>query len=340
MKKNAKGLYQKQITITVDGKKKQKAFYGKTIAEVNRKMLEYEALSAIKKEQGETFGAWLERWWDDHQTHIKRNTVDSYIKPVDDVKEYFGDMLISEIKPSHIKAFLSELQKRKYARQTINLRHIVLCKTFDYAIEYDVDLSNVARAVKLPSGLPVSKRETLTKAEIDEVKASKDLYANFLLYTGCRKNEAFAVRWEDIDLKNGSISITKAIVYNGNKPEISTPKSSSGIRLIPLLKPLEALLLDNKQNSGYIFNKEGKLLEKKQARALWDNFLKKVSTHITPHQFRHAFVTMMYDAGVDVKAAQAIAGHSKVEVTLNIYTHLAKNSQDESKQKMDKYLSI
>lgn len=340
MKKRANGLYQKQITVTENGEKKQKCFYGKTIAEINQKILDYKGEDSKVAAISNDFEMWLDRWWEYHQAHIRYNTISSYLKPIEDVREYFRNRQIAEIKPSEIRRFIVFLEHKKFARQTINLRYIVLCKTFDYAIECDLDIANAARAVKLPSGLRKTKRENLTNEEIKIVQESGDLFANFLLYTGCRKNEALAVQWPDIDFKKRIIMINKAIVWENNKPVISETKTTSGIRAVPLLEPLERLLLPAREKCGFIFNTNGGILEKKQVRTMWDRYIEQIGIRITPHQFRHAFITIMYYAGIDTKTAQAIAGHSKVDTILNIYTHLDKNSQDSARVKINEFLKI
>ena len=60
--------------------------------------------------------------------------------------------------------------------------------------------------------------------------------------------------------------------------------------------------------------------------------------NFTMHQFRHTFCTMMYDAGVDVKTAQDILGHSSVNVTLDIYTHLSREKKNINIDKMNSYI--
>ena len=337
LKRRADGLYQKKIY--VDGK--PKIIYGKTQKEITQKLINLENERKAKQAAGELFTTWVDRWWEYHQGHIKYNTIESYKRPVADVLEYFSGMTIQEIKPSDIKCFLEDLESKKYSRQTVNLRYVVLCKTFDFAIEHDVDISNAARAVKLPKGLPKTTRETLTPDEIAAVQNSRNLFANFLLYTGCRRNEALAIQYKDIDFEKKTISVNKAVLWINNKPTITSTKSASGNRIIPLLSPLEELLKEQKyKKDDFLFSINGEPVERKQARMMWDKFRKETGLNITPHQFRHAFISIMYYAGIDVKTAQVIAGHSKADVTLNIYTHLANNQHSAARQKLNDFLVV
>ena len=60
---------------------------------------------------------------------------------------------------------------------------------------------------------------------------------------------------------------------------------------------------------------------------------------ITPHQLRHAFATILFDAGIDVKVAQELLGHSSIQVTRDIYTHIRKSRMESTAETLNKYLS-
>ena len=59
----------------------------------------------------------------------------------------------------------------------------------------------------------------------------------------------------------------------------------------------------------------------------------------TPHQLRHTYITMLYLAGVDVMTAKEQAGHSDIQTTLNIYTHLDKNHKQKNIDKLNNFLN-
>jgi integrase len=71
--------------------------------------------------------------------------------------------------------------------------------------------------------------------------------------------------------------------------------------------------------------------------AEFNEYLGETEVYFTMHQFRHTFCTMLYNAGVDVKTAQDILGHSSVNVTLNIYTHLESKMKKINTDKLNKY---
>ena len=102
-----------------------------------------------------------------------------------------------------------------------------------------------------------------------------------------------------------------------------------------MLENLRVALLPFKKNSGYVFSVNGNLLTSKQFRDGW----KSLGFSSTPHQFRHAYATTLYNAKIDAKTAQSLLGHSSVSVTLDVYTHISKNVADSTKEQLNNYIS-
>lgn len=57
----------------------------------------------------------------------------------------------------------------------------------------------------------------------------------------------------------------------------------------------------------------------------------------TAHQLRHTYATMLYDAGVDIKSAQKFLGHSNIQVTLKIYTHLSEGKEQAAVDTLNRF---
>ena len=129
-----------------------------------------------------------------------------------------------------------------------------------------------------------------------------------------------ALRYENIDRKANLIHISKVVVYEYGKPTIChRTKSDSGIRMIPLLAPLKNAL---PTGSGYIFSCNGQPLTLSQFNSQWRSYRKDTGVTRTPHQLRHAFATICFDADVSAKDAAQLLRHSKVELTMDVYTHI------------------
>lgn len=61
--------------------------------------------------------------------------------------------------------------------------------------------------------------------------------------------------------------------------------------------------------------------------------------HFTAHMLWHTYASTLYNAGVDVKSAQQFLGHSSLEMTLGVYTHLRKFKEEESVATLNEYLN-
>lgn len=322
---------------------KRRFIYGKTEDDVKRKLSAaekgYEAFAQAEKTR--TLGWCIDRWFETHEASgISYHTIECYKKPAQDCKEWLGPMRVTEVLPKHIDEFIRHLVACDYKRQTINLRYMVLCMAFDWAVKNRYTEHNSARETSLPRGLPTGTRTRLMNAQVRKVKLSGDLYANTLLYTGMRRCEALALHWEDIDFARREIFIHQQLIWeNGMPPRLGKLKTKNSQAKIPLLAPLEKLLLPHRRKSGFVFGRNGKPLTPRQFSLMWDAFTEALGEDITPHQFRHEFISLLHDAGVDPKSAQMLARHSKFETTMNIYTELDEEANARLGGKINDFLA-
>ena len=332
MKKNAKGLYQKQITVTTpDGKKKQKAFYGKSVAEINKKLLAYRG----EVENGRTFQVVADEWWAQHEDTLEHNSLHSYTAALNDSKLYFANTYIKNISTKDISAFINHLSKQGLAQKTIAGKLQIVRQVLNYAVLNDEIQYNPALSVRLSKNLPKTKRSNAPKSDIDKIKDSDNLFALAALYTGCRRGELLALTYEDIDFDKNEISITKSVFHDNNVPHVKQPKTEAGNRTIPLLPALKKHLNSNRK--GLLFELKGNLLTDKQARGLWNKACKELGLSITPHQLRHSYATRLYEMDVDVKSAQYLLGHADISTTQNIYTHITEEKRKSIANKISNF---
>ena len=161
--------------------------------------------------------------------------------------------------------------------------------------------------------------------------------AYFLLYTGLRMSEARALEYNDIDWENRLINVNKKIVDDDNNPILRyETKTEAGTRQVILLDRVADLL--PKKKNGIIFcNEAGGYLTKKQLQRNWDNLRRDYNLNVTAHQLRHAYATMLYEAGINEKDAQDLMGHSDIRLTHAIYTHIRKEHKAETAEKLNNF---
>lgn len=337
--------FRKKISLPqADGSTKTKDIYAHSEEELLFKIRQVQAQAEkeIERALNPTFEMVADEWEESHETEVGYYTMNGYKAPVKNLKEEFGNKLIKEITSMDIQRFINELGKKGYAKHTIALRKIVASLIFDYAILKDLVKTNPVTVVKIPKNAVVNKRhlpdDRDTKKVKQSVNATFGLFAYLILYTGCRRGEALALTYEDIDFKSNTIDINKVVVFENGKPKIyNRAKSKDGIRTIPLLTPLKNVLNQNK--TGYIFNDKGLLLTLSQFNMLWSKYKKETQVNLSPHQLRHAFATICFDAGLAAKDASKILGHSKIELTLDVYTHIRESRTQETANKLNNFLS-
>jgi integrase len=158
------------------------------------------------------------------------------------------------------------------------------------------------------------------------------------LYSGLRRGEALALRYEDIDREAGVIHVTKAVEFVGNDPHIKPPKTAAGYRDAVLLDALAAAI--PKKKKGLLFPREdGGLLTKTQYRKRWIKYCQAIGHDLTAHQLRHGFATILYEAGIPDKDAQELLGHSSITVTRDVYTHIRQSRKNDTAGQLNKFLA-
>jgi len=327
------GLYEKILTIN----HKRIAFRGKTESEVNRKILNYHE----EEEKGPLFVDVAEAWREEHFETLAYNSVKAYKNVFENIIEFYQHNYIREIKPSDVDKFIKYLAlDRHYAAQTVITYLSMLQMIFAYAVVHDLIQVNPAEQVSVPKGLKRTKRRAPTKEEVEIIKANVNkpfgLFYFFILYTGCRRGEALAIQFKDIDRKNKVIHITKSVCFTPNYPEIKTPKTEAGKRDIPLLDILSEKLPKGKPDY-FLFGGETPLTYGKMQSAL-KKYLESTGLNITPHYLRHGYATILYDAGIDVKIAQGLLGHSDFQITMNIYTHISAEHARKDVKKLNEFV--
>ena len=298
-------------------------FYGHTDREIEEQIMAFVSV----QERGRLFREVAKEWKDQHWPTLAPNTLrgynPAYVRAVDE----FGDLAIQRIKPPDIKRYINEFARGGRAKKTVTTQLLILNMIFSFAVESgDIDFSPCTH-VSVPKNLPKSRREAATPEEEKAVKASADIWLLpfFVLYSGLRKGEALALTWGDIDMKADEISVSKSVYHEGDRPYLKRPKTSAGVRTVPLLSPLKAKLkkIKPRPDDAYIFSDDGnKPLTNRRYITLWTDWAKQTGLNITAHQLRHSYATMLFECGIDVKDAQDILGHSTAAVTQDIYTHI------------------
>ena len=287
-----------------------------------------------------TFADIAEAWQGVHWERVGYKTAEAYTAPLKRLNDSFGDIPATDLSAQMIYALLSDLAKKGYSRRSVQMHRDIVNMIYNNAIVDGKATVNPCASVSMPRNLPTSKRQLPEDAAITAVKESDapfSLFAKICLYAGMRRGEALALRYEDIDWTHGVIHVTKAVEFVGNNPHLKSPKTEAGYRDAILPDILKEAITHKK--GGFIFAREdGGLLTKMQFRKRWLAYCEAIGYDITPHQLRHGFATILYEAGIADKDAQEFLGHSSITVTRDIYTHIRQSRKSEAVSKFNSYV--
>lgn len=258
---------------------------------------------------------------------------------------FFGNYQIDKIKREHIQELQSDLLEKNH----IELAHkcIRYMRTIcNDAIADDYLIKNPCLNIKEPK-LVHKEKEILTKEQDELLLKSNHRYAPFfriLRYTGMRREEITALTINDVNLKNKTISINKAVSFASNQPNLKETKNKK-CRTIPILDIIyndvqSTLDVARKNNQKYLFVKQtdNKMLSQEAIRCMTNSFCKDVGFRFTPHQLRHSYCTMLYYSGIKIKETQNLMGHSSAKMVYDLYAHLDAQKEDVS-TKINNYLT-
>lgn len=315
MTRRKDGLYQEVLKING----KTKYFYGKTKSEVLRKVRAYEE----ECERGALFEAVADAWWEAHEPSLAYNTSKSYKPAYLRAKKTFGETPIKDILPSQISAEIENFSLN-HADKTVRTQLMVYNLIFRYAVKKGHTLFNPVRDLTVPKNLPKKKRTSPSSEDIKRAKENTHkpfgMFAFWALYTGMRRGELMALEWKDVDIKNRTITVNKSLYHINNKPAIKLPKTQTSIGTLPIL---DALANKIKPGKGLVFpNDNGDYMTNTQFIAKWTEYCRATGITSTPHQFRHAYATMLFENNIPPEEAQALLRHAQLSTTMDIYTDL------------------
>lgn len=357
MTRRKDGRWQEKIKIG----EKYVYVYGKSKAEVLRKIREYEEITSSALPLSKAIDLWLA----EKEKSVSYKTLEGYNAPIKRIKEAFGDRAMDEITPAQIQSFIRGIAAKGYKRTTVQRPLDVLRMIYDFYITQPNSKIQVnpCTSVKLPSGLEQQRRDLISKEDADLVRngvhCTFGLFAFFLMYTGLREGEALALT--DADFSDNEISVTKSLSWQPNQPVIKEPKTKKSIRKVIVLPPLAAVLPKWK---GYLFSADGgkSPLTNTQFRHQWKAYCieaglaepeevtrynKKNNRYYTstswnykivPHQLRHEFATICLDAGLETIDAQHLLGHASDETTKKVYMHIRESRRLNTYDKLTEYV--
>jgi len=341
-----------------DGKAKYKYVYAATEAELTKKVKSYERQQEHDYVDPEktTITEWLDHWLNDvKKGTVAQNTWEFYRSVINVViKPDLGAITLAKLQPKTIRTFYTKLKNEGLSDARINHTHVVLNNSMKVALEDGILDRNPCfhSTVKEKAKKPQKKKDifVFTQDQIDALIAYQSGWWKAFVHlgwaTGMRREELLGLRWMDIDTKKCTVSIFQALIYTEDEGlKIVPPKNESSFRTITVDKSCMAEMLRHQESqkeerrvAGVILNARDLVFSIKGAlpdprnisKEFKDRCLKAglpEESHL--HALRHTHATQLLKAGVHPKKVQYRLGHSTYQMTMDIYSHVTPEMQDD-----------
>jgi integrase len=348
---------------------KSKFLYGKTRKEVQEKLKK----ALYEQQQGmlvtgaqQKVGQFLTHWLEDvHKRSIRPRTYERYEEIVRlHLAPGIGYHQIQKLSAQHLQSFYAKKLEEGLSTTTVISFHNVLHKALETAVRWNLIARNPCDLVSPPRRKrfeirPLSMQQIHQFLAVARGHRQEALFI-LALATGMRRGELLALKWQDLDLEQGTLQVRRILTripskLPGKGYEEAEPKTDKGRRSIALPSFAAEALKQHRLRQT-----EAKL----KAGPVWQDhdyvFCTSIGTHLNPtrdvldalksllekaglpdirfHDLRHSSATMLLGMKVHPKIVQELLGHSQIAITLDIYSHVLPTMQEEAMHKIDEAL--
>lgn len=329
----------------------------------------------VQRENNILFKTVYEQWYQQYINTVRESTwartagmFDNHILPA------FGNKRIRTITINQVQRAVNKW----YKETTYNYKrwYEYTVAIFDYALKHDyMHGDNPATKITMPKKKEDwgekpenfwDKQQLTTFFNCIDANTELEKFTLFrvLAFAGVRRGECLALTWNDVNFSKSTLAVNKTLTQGkGGKQIIQPPKTRKGRREVSLdlttlnyLKQWRArqkrdyfmlgfntmdkgqLIFANSKNKFKSLNTPAKWLKKiiTDYNATHTDELKKISVH----GFRHTSASMLFAAGATIKEVQTRLGHEDAQTTLNIYTHVTKQQDNQAAEKLANYFDM
>lgn len=342
-----------QKTISKLKQKSKGGFKTKAAANAYGVKLESEALGGVDVTENPIFVEYYKRWYETFRLpNIRTSTQATYSHRYNLLKLYFGDTKVQDVTRAHYQEFLN-WYGASHAPGTVRNLHASIKTCAEYAVEDGLISKNFAKMAILTGNKShmrpasyLSLREIKKLVAACKSKLSPDDIVVCLtlaaIYTGARLGELNGLQWSDIDFDKKTIAIKRT--WDAKRFEYRPPKTKKSKRVIPVPDDLLTVFRTLKPNglkqvfadpvTHYPYN-SFEVNERLRAIAK-ECGINNPAFHF--HSLRHSHVAYLLSKGVDVYAISQRLGHANLNITLNTYAYLLKETKEKENKKIVHYL--
>jgi integrase len=351
-----------EVSVTLGDQRR--SFYGKTRAEVTKK------LTAAQRdfEQGQFIGdarqtvaQYLASWLETKRPPtVKAHTwaiYDSYVRV--QINPVLGRVRLSQLSPQHIQQMTARALSHSLSPSTVSEVYGMLRQ----ALKAAVRLGLIARDVTDQTDRPRRATREMRPLARDEAQrfiavvatqrfARFSAFYNLALTTGMRIGELLAVKWRDVDLDTGRLSVVASLSWQVGTPIYALPKTRRSRRQIALAPYMVTMLREHRHQQRVLQVAAGPAWQGERFDAVFSDelgfplqdsrirrqFKAALAAADLPqvrfHDLRHTCATLLLQQRVNPKIVSELLGHSSVALTLDLYSHVHPDMQEEAARAM------
>ena len=358
-----------------DGSRDRKVVYGHTRPEALQKKKDFleQWNKGTTVDPNITVSEWVEIVKSTYRSNVNPLHLAKDSVPYDRLVKAIGKKRVCDIRESDLQKAYNEVADMSFS--TVSKYGIAIKKVFNKARKNKIITDDPSEDIVMPPYTKGTHR-SLERWEVDLILANwynRDarigIWIMLMLFCGLRRSEMMALRWERIDMDARKINVCEVAVIHGNQSVVENrAKTKAGERVLPMPRLLfEALsTIPSFERSGLVCTSaKGKQLSDTAIVRGVEKFCTVMTrianneptnklgmrTDLMPdepkpdriifefrlHDLRHTYATMLYDAGVPVKAAQYFLGHADIKITIELYTHLSKEREKLSRASLIQY---
>jgi integrase len=328
--------------------RKRVSVYGASAAQVRsklRRVRERIEAGAPAKDATVTVAAWPARWREsslaasDRKPTTKALYVSLSRKHLEAGE--FAAIRLDRLRPTHVEKLVTTLRKTGLSDSTVRQVFGILRLALDVAVRDGLLAANPVAKVKRPG---VARREARYLPATDVTRlldAAEGLRYHravaLMAATGLRRGEVSGLRWADVDLANGHLTVRHTLSRVGGELVLTEPKTARSRRRVPLSASMVATLrsqrkaqledrlkaADQWSDTGMVFATEfGTAVDPRNLLRTVELAAKTAGIEgVGAHTLRHSAAVAWLEAGVHIKAVADLLGHSSIAVTGDVYGH-------------------
>jgi integrase len=309
-----------------------------------------------------TLAAFFERWLEHMRGQVSPRSHERYAELCrKNLVPLLGHLTLAKLQPTHIsQAYAKALASGRrdgtggLSARTVTHMHRVLREALQQAVSWQLLARNPADACRPPKveHTPMRTYDLVQTAELLAAMRGTRFFIPVVLAVLCglRRGEIAALRWGQVDLDKGQLAVIQSAEQTRAGVRYKEPKSGR-TRTVALsaivIEELRAHRIKQAQgllrlglratNATFVCTREdGQPLQPLTLTHDWERKLSKTALpRIRFHDLRHAHATHLLSSGVHPKVASERLGHSKIGITLDLYSHVLPGMQEDAVARVD-----